>query len=305
MTALPHESDRLYVTDGGLETTLLFHDEMDLPEFAAFDLLKTEGGVAHLSSYFERYLDIARRQGLAFIYESATWRANPDWAKKLGHDTASLDRMNARAIDMLKTLQQRWSDVPSVISGCVGPRDDGYNPASIMKAQEAETYHAEQIGTFARSGVDIVTAITMTNVPEAVGVTHAARARGLPVAISFTVETDGALPTGDSLGAAITAVDAATDDGPAYYMINCAHPSHFDFALVEEPWMQRVGGLRANASCLSHAELDDAEELDAGNPEELAGQYAAIRQRFPHINVVGGCCGTDERHITSIVQACA
>jgi S-methylmethionine-dependent homocysteine/selenocysteine methylase len=304
MTALPHETDRLFVTDGGLETTLLFLDEMDLPEFAAFDLLKTDTGVAHLSGYYERYLDIARRHGLPYIFESATWRANPDWATKLGYDAAALEAANVRAIDMLKELQARWSDVASVISGCVGPRDDGYNPATIMSADDAQSYHGGQIGTYAAAGADLITAVTMTNVPEAVGVTRAASTAGLPVAISFTVETNGTLPTGDSLGTAIAAVDAATDDGPAYYMINCAHPTHFNFAL-EAPWMQRVRGLRANASCLSHAELDEAEELDAGNPEELGQQYAAIRARFPHINVVGGCCGTDHRHIASIVEACA
>jgi len=192
-----------------------------------------------------------------------------------------------------------------VISGCVGPRGDGYDPAHVMSAEEAERYHAEQIRVFAATAADVVTAITMTNVPEAIGVTRAARAAGMPVVISFTVETDGRLPTGDSLKDAIERVDAATGEGPAYYMINCAHPTHFEGALAGgEPWARRLRGLRANASTKSHAELDEAEELDDGNPAELGAQYRALRDRLPHLVVLGGCCGTDHRHIGAIASAC-
>jgi S-methylmethionine-dependent homocysteine/selenocysteine methylase len=192
-----------------------------------------------------------------------------------------------------------------VVSGCVGPRGDGYDPGAVMRADEAQAYHAEQIGVLARSGADMVTAITMTNANEAVGLTRAAQAAGMPVAISFTLETDGRLPTGQALREAIEEVDAATKAGPAYYMINCAHPTHFDTTLEsEQPWVKRIRGIRANASRRSHAELNEAPDLDAGDPAELGGQYRALRVRHPQINVLGGCCGTDRRHIAAICGAC-
>jgi len=200
--------------------------------------------------------------------------------------------------------RQAGSDAPLVISGCVGPQDDGYNPSQILSAADAENYHATQIGTFSDTVADMVTAITMTYVEEAVGVTRAAIAAGMPVAISFTVETDGRLPSGQELGEAIRQVDDETERGPAYYMINCAHPTHFDDAVATaEPWCERIHGVRANASTMSHAELDEATELDDGDPADLGARYAALRERLPRLNVLGGCCGTDHRHVAHIRDA--
>jgi len=175
-----------------------------------------------------------------------------------------------------------------------------------MTADEAAAYHRAAIEVYAQAGADMITAITMTYADEAVGIVRAARAAGLPVAISFTVETDGRLPSGQALGDAIDAVDAATQDGPAYYMINCAHPTHFAEALATEArWLTRLKGVRANASKRSHAELDAAPDLDAGNPAELGRDYAALRRRLGHrLNVLGGCCGTDHRHIEQIAFHC-
>lgn len=174
-----------------------------------------------------------------------------------------------------------------------------------MSVEEAEGYHSHQAGVLASAGPDMLTAITMTNAPEAVGVTRAARALGMPVAISFTVETDGRLPTGDRLADAVTAVDAATGGYPAYYMINCAHPDHFSSSLEEgAAWTTRVRGVRANASRLSHAELDAMTELDVGDPAELAALHRGLRERFPNLTVMGGCCGTDLRHVAAIAETC-
>lgn len=304
---LPQLSSGLFLTDGGIETTLIFHYGLDLPYFAAFDLLKDEAGREALHRYFRSYTMIAREHGLGFILESATWRASADWGAKLGYSKDALAEANRRAIVMLEDIREEFEsdDSPMVISGCVGPRGDGYDPAAVMTEQEAERYHAEQIRTFAGTAADMVTAITMTNVPEAIGVARAAQAAGMPVVISFTVETDGRLPTGDSLKQAIEQVDAAADQPPAYYMINCAHPSHFDFVLAAgEAWVGRLRGLRANASNKSHAELNEAEELDDGNPEELGAQHQALWQRLPQLAVFGGCCGTDHRHIAAIGSAC-
>jgi homocysteine S-methyltransferase len=304
---LPQLDGSLYLTDGGLETTLIFHEGWDLPIFQAFTLLDSEPGRASLRAYFDRYVPLAIKQGMGFVLESPTWRANPDWAAKLGHGREALARLNRAAIDLLREVRDAHETerTPMVISGCIGPRGDGYDPGKIMSAEEAQAYHAWQVGVLKDAGVDLVSAFTMNNVNEALGIARAAQAASIPCVISFTVETDGRLPTGDRLADAIEAVDAATGQAPAYYMINCAHPTHFDQVLERgAAWMMRLRGLRANSSRRSHAELDNATELDRGDPTELGGQYAHLLRRFPHINVLGGCCGTDHRHVERISRAC-
>jgi S-methylmethionine-dependent homocysteine/selenocysteine methylase len=303
---LPQLKGDLFLTDGGIETTLIFHRGLDLPEFAAFDLLKDEKGTAELRRYFEPYLALARERGVGFVLESPTWRASPRWAAELDYSPEELDQMNRKAISLMAELRdQHQAEVSTiVISGCVGPQDDGYSPEQKLSADAAADYHSTQIGTFAETEADMATAITMTYAEEAIGVTRAAKRVGLPVAISFTVETDGRLPSGQPLAEAILATDEATDGGPAYYMINCAHPTHFEAVLdPAEPWAERIRGLRANASTKSHAELDEAEELDAGDPDDLGARYAALREQLPNLNVLGGCCGTDDRHIAQICSA--
>lgn len=304
---LPQLRGGLCLTDGGLETTLIFHDKLDLPHFAAFVLLKDEVGRATLRRYFRSYLEIAAAEGLGFVLESPTWRASPDWAKRLGMTPGELELYNRDAIILLRELKREWSDriAGLAVSGCVGPRGDGYDPGEVMTADEAFAYHAPQVATYVAAGADMVTAITMTNIPEAIGVVRAAQAAGAPVAISFTVETDGRLPTGQTLQEAIETVDAATGRAVAYYMVNCAHPTHF--AAVLDPgaaWTQRIAGLRANASKRSHQELNDAPDLDDGNPSELGREYAGLLRRHGHIRVLGGCCGTDHRHVAAIGRAC-
>jgi len=303
---LPQLGDKLFLTDGGIETTLIFQEGLELPHFAAFHLLGDPGGRSALERYFRRHAGIALEHGTGFILEGATWRASPDWAAKLGYTAEQLAAANRDAIVLLAGLRGELETgaTPMVISGCVGPRGDGYDPGALMTMDEAEAYHAEQIAAFADTEADMVTAITMTNCSEAIGITRAARKSGMPVVISFTVETDGKLPTGQPLSEAIADVDAATDEGPAYYMINCAHPTHFADALEDGDWLRRLRGIRANASKRSHAELDEAEDLDDGDAHELGGDYAELHRRFPWINVLGGCCGTDHRHIERIGVAC-
>jgi homocysteine S-methyltransferase len=304
---LPQLDGGLFLTDGGIETDLIFHDGLELPHFAAFHLLRTKDGREALRRYFERYVKIAASAGQGFVLESPTWRASSDWGDKLGYSQAALVAANTDAITLMRELRDahETGDVPIVISGCVGPRGDGYVPGQVMSPEESEQYHSRQIEIFAEAGADMITAITMTNANEAIGIVRAARKAGMPVAIAFTVETDGRLPTGEGLGAGIEAVDAATGKGPAYYMINCAHPTHFSDRLDDGgAWLHRVRGLRANASRRSHAELNEAPDLDAGDPVELGGQYRDLVRRYPHINVLGGCCGTDRRHVECISQAC-
>ena len=304
---LPQLDGGLFLTDGGLETTLIFHEGFDLPMFEAFVLVESERGRAALRAYYDRYVSMAVRHGNGFILESPTWRANPDWGAKLGFDRERLAAANRAAIDMLREIRAACETkrTPLVISGAIGPRGDGYAPGVLMRADDAQDYHAWQIGVLKDAGADLVSAFTLTNVNEAVGVACAAKAEDIPCVISFTLETDGRLPTGESLGHAIETVDRATSRGPAYYMINCAHPAHFSDALEDGAvWTKRLRGLRANASRKSHAELDNSTELDAGNPEELGEHYAKLLRRFPHINVLGGCCGTDHLHVECISASC-
>ena len=306
-SALPQLTGDLFLTDGGIESSLMFHDGFDLPHLAAFDLLKRADGRDALRRWFRSHASLAKDHGAGFVLESATWRASADWGEKLGYSRQTLAEANREAIAMLEEIREDYEgkNTKMVISGCVGPRGDGYDPGVVMSEEEAEDYHAAQIRTFAATAADLVSAITMTNVPEAIGVTRAAQAASMPVVISFTVETDGRLPTGDGLMAAIERVDAATGQGPAYYMINCAHPSHFGSSLCAGgPWVRRLRGLRANASTKSHAELDESEELDDGNPQELGAQCRGLMSRLPHLVVLGGCCGTDQRHIAAIASAC-
>ena len=305
--SLPQLDNRLYLTDGGIETTLIFHEGLELPDFAAFHLLQTEDGEKALQKYFRTYAEIAKRFETGLILESATWRASKDWGTRLGYTAESLAEFNHRAIQILVELRNEYENegLPVVISGCLGPRGDGYVPGNIMTVQEAEDYHRDQIETFASTAADMVCAITMNYVEEAIGITRAAKRANIPVAISFTVETDGNLPTGQSLKSAIKQVDEATSGYPAYYMINCAHPTHFERVVAEGgKWLERIRGVRANASHRSHAELNEAPDLDGGNPVELGKQYAELTKHLSRLNVMGGCCGTDHRHVEQIAEAC-
>jgi S-methylmethionine-dependent homocysteine/selenocysteine methylase len=276
------------IADGGMETTLIYHYAADLPHFAAFVLLEDEPGRELLRRYYAPYIEIGGREGLPVILDTPTWRANADWGALLGYDADALADVNRRAVDLVRSL----GDV--TVSGCIGPRGDGYVVGRTMSSDEAASYHRAQVD--ALRGADHVTALTMTYADEATGIVQAAQAAGVPVVISFTVETDGRLPSGRPLADAVAEVDAATGGGAEYFMINCAHPSHFEHVLPVE----RVRGVRANASKMSHAELDVAEELDEGDPEELARDYA----KLPLVlDVVGGCCGTDHRHVAAVAAA--
>ncbi|WP_132254908.1 homocysteine S-methyltransferase family protein [Methylobacterium segetis] len=306
-SALPQLSGRPFLTDGGLETTLVFGDGLELPCFAAFPLLCSEEGRSRLLRFFDPYIALAQRYRTGMILDTPTWRANADWGERLGFDSGALAEVNRTAIQFVSALRHRHAraDLPLVLNGVIGPRGDGYEPEKAMSADQAAEYHRAQIEVIAASEADMVSAVTMTSVAEAVGIARAARAAGLPVVISFTLETDGRLPSGQLLGSAIQETDASTEAYPTYYMINCAHPAHFEAVLAEEePWLERLRGLRANASTKSHAELDAATQLDIGDPADLARRYAGLRKRLPGITVLGGCCGTDHRHIAAICEAC-
>jgi homocysteine S-methyltransferase len=304
---LPHLSgDRLFFTDGGMETTLIFDHGLELPCFAAFDLLRSSPGRDAICSYFDPYLALARRHDVGVLLDTPTWRANPDWGARLGYSAAELDAANRDGVALVAQIRDRIADDPDsvVVNGAVGPRGDGYAAGEAMSPVDAERYHSVQIATFAQTDADMVTAWTMTNAEEAIGIVRAARACAMPVAISFTVETDGHLPSGQPLDEAIASVDAETDSAALYFMVNCAHPTHFaDVLRRPGPWRRRLSGIRANASDKSHAELDDADELQAGDPVDLAERYRELRDQLPQLTVFGGCCGTGHRHTAAFCEA--
>lgn len=291
-----------WLTDSGLETDLVFHHGVELPHFAAFVLLEDARGRELLRRYFDEHLRIAADAGQGVVLETPTWRASPDWGQRLGYDLPRLAASNRRAAELVReAVAAGAGDRPVVVSGCVGPRGDGYSAAQRSTVEQARAYHRWQVETLAGADVDLVSGLTMTHVEEAVGLTQAAVAAEVEVVVSFTVETDGALPDGTPLHEAIAAVDEQTAAAPAYYMVNCAHPDHLRPAAAAAPaGLPRLRGVRANASRLSHVELDGAVELDDGDPHELAHDLLGLREVFPALSVLGGCCGTDARHIAAL-----
>jgi homocysteine S-methyltransferase len=305
--ALPQlRPDQLFIADGGIETALIFGQGLELPCFAAFVLLDNEAGRDALRRYYEPFLALAHEYEVGFILDTPTWRASAAWAAKLGYSAEGLAEANRASSAFVEKLRSEYANerTPIVTCGAVGPRGDGYRADEMMSSVQAERYHSEQIGVFAETTLDMVTAMTLAYADEAVGAVRAASVLELPIAVSFTVETDGRLPSGQQLKHAVEYVDAETDSGAAYFMVNCAHPTHFAGAFDEGgPWLDRVAGIRANASAKSHAELDEADELDPGDPVELAAQYVELRSRLQNLSVVGGCCGTDHRHVREMCRS--
>ena len=292
----------LDLTEGGLETSLIFQQGVDLPLFAAFPLVQDEVGRGLLRTYWQPYVELVENTGVSFVVDTATWRANPDWATQLGYDAHRLAGANQAAVALTREIAAEMGGAK--VNGVVGPRGDGFIAGEIMTPEQAETYHFPQVKVLAEAGVDQVSAITFSYPQEAVGLVRAARSVAIPAVVSFTVETDGRLPDGHSLRDAVEEVDRATDRAAVGFMINCAHPSHFAAALEDGPWLERITGVRANASTMSHSELDQAEELDAGDPQDLAARCMRLLDRLPALTVLGGCCGTDHRHIAAIHAAC-
>lgn len=297
------ETKRFFLSDGGLETFLIFDKGYELPCFSEAVLLETRQGRADLRDYFERFIGIAKSTGRGFILDAPTWRAGTAWAGPLGQTLEQVMETNQRAVSFASALRDRHEtpDCPILINGLVGPAGDAYAADTEISQQDAQLIHAPQIHALGNAGVDMISAMTLAHAGEAIGIVQAARGIDLPVSIAFTLETDGHLPSGQPLGDAIADVDAATGEGPIYYMINCAHPDHFrDVLDTNEAWTQRIGGIRSNASRQSHAELDEAEVLDDGDPTELGKLSADLLSYLPNIRVLGGCCGTDHRHVGCI-----
>lgn len=303
MSAPDTAANARYVTDGGLETDLIFHHGVELPDFAAFVLVDDDHGRALLRDYYRAYADVARANGASLRLESPTWRASEDWGARLGYDAAELRRVNTAAVDLLHDVAAEFRDLPEVrLVGMLGPRGDGYRAGSWQAttgADDALAYHRAQVRSLAEAGVHVIAAYTLTDAAEAIGIVRAAREAGMPVEISFTVETDGLLASGLTLADTIARVDAAA--APDGYLLNCAHPEHLGRA-ADPDTAARIIGIRPNASRLSHAELDESETLDEGDPDDLAARTAELLERLPGVRVIGGCCGTDVRHVAKMWQ---
>ena len=304
-SALPQLSGELFLTDAGVETDLIFNHGIEIREFAAHTLLPDTTGREALANYFRSFLRLAYEMGTGFILDSQTWKAHMHWANDLGASADELRAANSDSIAFIAGLREEYksNSTSIVLNGAIGPKGDAYAPDGMVTADEAEEYHSTQLGWLAETDVDMVTAFTFTQADEAIGVVRAADSVGLPIVVSFTVETDGNLPTGQPLGEAIQAVDEATESVAAYFMVNCAHPDHFSHVLEDSDWARRILGLRCNASRKSHADLDESETLDDGDPVELGSQYKAMLEKMPWVNVFGGCCGSDLRHVTEIARA--
>lgn len=298
-------SDTPILTDSGFETTLIFHHDIDLPHFASFYLLDKPKYDDVIHKYYKEHLEIAKQYNLGFILESGTWRANKDWGFKLGYSESDLAKINQLAIKQLKSFKDEYiANLPFIlISGQIGPAKDGYTITEVMSEVEAQRYHDLQIKAFKTAGADFASALTMGYINEALGIVNSAKENNLPIVISFTVETDGNLPSGESLKEAIEAIDELTDGYPLHYMVNCAHPTHFINQLCDEgDWKLRIKGVRANASCKSHAELDEATELDKGDVLDFGKWHSLLKEKLPNLNVYGGCCGTDVEHVAEICK---
>jgi S-methylmethionine-dependent homocysteine/selenocysteine methylase len=302
---LPQMTGEIFLTDAGLETDLIFNKDIEIREFAAHTLLPEDKGRAALEDYLKGFLELADKTGTGIILDSPTWKAHMHWAQDLDATEGDLQSANQEAVDMIASLRKDFSNntKPIVLNGVVGPRGDAYAPDQLLSVVESRNYHAQQLSWLAKTAVDMVTALTFTQADEATGFVLAAKDVSLPCVVSFTVETDGNLPTGQSMASAIEQVDKDSDGYAAYFMINCAHPDHFSHLLGDEPWARRIRGIRCNASRMSHAELDECETLDDGNPHEFGSQYRQIKETMPWLNVFGGCCGSDLRHVTEIANS--
>jgi homocysteine S-methyltransferase len=301
---LPHQSDRLMTVAGGFETWMQYVDGFELRHFCGFELLNDARGLSCLRDYHRKVVEAAVANGSGVMNEGLHYRASRDWGSLVGFTRESLEEINIRGIEFYKDFAREYDspDTPMLVGGVVGPQGDAYNSGRIPDAAEAEDYHSEQILTFRKAGAGHVTAMTFSSVAEVIGVVRAAKSAAMPVVVSFFVARGGKLRGGETLEEAITRVDAATGNAPAYYMINCTHPTEFEPGLTPGDWTARLGGFMPNAVAMETLDLCKLGHLEDGNPEELGAQMAQLARRFPHVNVWGGCCGTDGRHIGQITR---
>jgi homocysteine S-methyltransferase len=300
---MPTVEDPLFLTEAGIETTLMYKNGWELQHFCLFERMREDRFMADLEAYHRRLIEVALERGVGHLLDGVHYRASPDWSAKLNMSDSELKQLTEKGLALYQELSEEYATeaTPIPVGCCIGPRGDAYGTGHEMSPEEAQDYHTIQIETAKQAGADFVSALTFNRIDEAIGLARAAEAAGLPVIVSFSLTKDARLNSGPSLDEAVTAVDAATDEAPLFYMINCNHPVDFSPALdAPGDWINRLQGIRANASSLDHGMLCKLGHLEEGDPEELGGQFADIARRFPHMNVFGGCCGTDREHLDQI-----
>ncbi len=299
-------SGEYFLTEGGTETEIMYRHGFELPEFAMFPLLDTPKAVRALRSIFRAHLDVAAEFGLSFLLTGLDYRASPDWGAKLGYSPQALSDANMQSIEFLREISEGYEgQIPRLlIGGCLGPRGDAYGLNQNITAESAEDYHAVQLETLKKSGVDFAVAATFNNVPEAVGVSRAAARIGVPLFVSLTLDSTHRLKSGPSLGDAITEIDAlAGEAAPEFYLLNCSHPLEYEPALDDGKWIKRLRGVRPNASKMEKIALCKLGHIEDGNPVELGEQIGDLSYRYTHMDIFGGCCGTGDSHLREIAKA--
>ena len=297
--SLPHETAQKFLVFAATGTDLIFNRGVELPGFASFPLNEDPAARPVIVDQMRDLIKVAKQAGVGCIIDTLTWMANRDRAAPLGYDADRLAALNRDAVKMMRGLRDEYPDDDVLLALCIGPSRDPYARPEPMPVAAAREYHRAQIGSVSDLGVDLVNAYTFNQVEEAAGAVLAAGGYDLPIALSLVVETDGCLDNGQGLEDAIAEIDDLTDAGAAYFMINCAHPDHFSQVLTGNP---RLKGIVVNASRCSHAELDEATELDDGDPDELAAEVVRLVQAYPGLSVIGGCCGTDMRHLREMAR---
>jgi homocysteine S-methyltransferase len=301
---LPQLNGHLMTSGGGFETWMQYVDGFTLRHFCGFELLNDKRGEACLRDYHRKLVEAAVANGFGVINEGVHYRASRDWGALTGYSREGLEEINIRGIEFYRDFAREYgsAETPMLVGGVIGPRGDAYNIGRTPDAAEAEDYHSEQIATFRKAGASHITAMTFSSVEEAIGLARAAKAAEMPVVVSFIVGRGGRLLGGETIEEAFTRVDAATGSAPAYYMINCTHPTEFVPGLTDGVWTKRLGGFLPNAVAMETLDLCKLGHLEDGDPAELGGQMAELAKWFPHVNVWGGCCGTDGRHIGEITR---
>lgn len=298
------QNGRFYLSEGGTETELMYKYGFELPQFALYPLLNNHDATSTMRGMFRSYLDVVARNEMNALMGGLDYRASPDWGKLLGYSPAGLAEANHQSIDFLRELAAEYvSDINEIlIQGLIGPRGDAYERNTKITVNEAEDYHSVQLNTLKDANVDLALAITFNNVPESIGVARAAVKLGVPLAISLTLDTHSRLNSGPSLEEAITRIDAETGQSPEFYLINCSHPLEYEPAITPGNWINRIRGVRPNASKMDKISLCKIGHLEDGDPEELGNLCGGLARRYPHMDIWGGCCGTWDTHIHEIAK---
>jgi S-methylmethionine-dependent homocysteine/selenocysteine methylase len=292
----------LVLTDGGIETRIVYESDVDLPEpLESAGLLEDPAGEEVLRDIYRSYLVAARERGLPVIIGTPTFRASPRYVAAAGRPAGDLVTLNRAAARMHAALIEETGHRQAFVAGVIGPAGDAYTPSEALDPDAGETYHRDQARALAEAGVDFLFAPTFPAVSEAIGVARAMASTGIPYAVSFVLAPTGHVLDGTPLADAVEAVDAAVDPRPMHFSLSCIHPTVAARALeaAGPDARARVRECKANASRLPTSELVQLDHLEGDDPDPFASAMWELHERFG-TNVLGGCCGTDDRHMRAL-----